>query len=428
MFSANENLKGFDMEKYIIDGGCKLEGVVKIQSSKNAVLPLLAASLLTKEEVIIKNCPKITDVFNMIKILEILGCKVEFQEKNLKIDSAKAKGCKIPEDLSKTMRSSIFLLGSIIGRFKYAAISYPGGCNIGSRPIDLHIEGLKSLNIKIIEDKDVIECIAEKLKGASFCLRVPSVGATENIMLAAVLAEGKTTIYNSALEPEIVELQNFINAMGGCVKGAGSPVIEILGVKELKKVEFSPVSDRIVAGTMLILGALCGSELELNNCIPKHLISLITKLRETACHIECINDKIYIQAPNKLLSVKTIETAPYPQFPTDLQAQFLALAAVTKGETRITETIFETRFNHVAELVKMGAKIEVLNRTAVVKGVKNLKGAKLQAKDLRGGAALVLAGLKANGTTIVEDIYHIDRGYEDFEGILTSLGAKIKRV
>lgn len=416
------------MEKFIIDGGLKLNGKVQIQSSKNAVLPLLAASLLTKEEVVINSCPKITDVENMIKILQILGCKVSFRGSSVVIDSSKAKGCSIPCDLSKAMRSSVFLLGSIIGRFKYGTISYPGGCDIGQRPIDLHLKGLKSLNIKINERGGEIECVAKNIKGAAIHLDFPSVGATENIMLAAVLAEGKTIIQNSAKEPEIVDLQNFINAMGGKISGAGSDTIEIIGVKELKNVNYTPISDRIVAGTILILGAMCGGELELSNCIPEHISSLIFKLRETACLIECKNDKIYLTTPKKLLPATTIETISYPGFPTDLQAQFLALATITEGTTIIVENIFETRYKHVPELIKMGADVTVQNRVAVVRGVKNLSGAKICAKDLRGGAALVLAGLKAEGTTVVDDIYHIDRGYENFENILTSLGAKIKRV
>ena len=416
------------MGKFIIDGGTKLFGSAIIQSSKNAILPMLAASLLNREKVTINNCPKIADVLNMIKILESLGCSVVFEDGKVEIDSSRASGCKITHDLSKALRSSIFLLGSILGRFKYGKVAYPGGCDIGQRPIDFHLKGLKCLSVEITEFGGEIECIGENLQGANIQFDFPSVGATENIMLAAVLAEGKTIIRNAAKEPEIVDLQNFINAMGGNIKGAGSSTIEIVGVEELKKVSYTPIPDRIVAGTLLMAGAMCGGEIELCNCMPEHVYSLIFKLRETACQIELQNDKIYLKVSRRLKCVHMVETAAYPGFPTDLQAQFVSLASISEGTTAIVENIFETRYKHVPELIKMGANITVRDRIAIVRGVQKLTGAEIFAKDLRGGAALVLAGLCADGQTVVNDIYHIDRGYERLDELLTTLSAKIKRV
>ncbi|MCL1901649.1 MAG: UDP-N-acetylglucosamine 1-carboxyvinyltransferase [Firmicutes bacterium] len=415
------------MEKIIINGPNELYGKIEVHSSKNSILPILSASILAEGKVILKNCPKITDIENMLKILDSLGCEVSFIDGTITIDGQNASKCNISAELSKNLRSSIFMLGSILSRFKYAKIAYPGGCDIGKRPIDLHILGLKKLNAKIIENFDGIECIGENLKGNLVDLSFPSVGATENIMLAAVKAKGDTTILNAASEPEIVDLQNFLNKMGAKISGAGTKKISIVGVAELKGVEYSPISDRIVAGTLLIATAMCGGEVVLNNFNCRHLESLVSILRKSACKVKCKNDKIYIQSKKKLNFLSKIITAPYPGFPTDLQAQIVAAMAVANGVSEVKETIFETRFKYIDELKKMGADITVNGNTATINGVRQLTGAKVFAKDLRGGAALILAGLAAFSKTEVFDIYHIDRGYESIEKMLHRLGADIVR-
>lgn len=416
------------MEKLIVKGNRKLSGKINVQTSKNAVLPILAASILTNKKVILNKCPKIIDVFNMLKILEELGCNVKWEEDTVIIDSSNACKSEIPQNLAKELRSSIFMLGSILGRFHNAKVAYPGGCDIGIRPIDLHIKGLSLLNVKIEENGGTLYCDGKDIKGAIIHLDCPSVGATENIMMAAVLAQGSTIIRNAAKEPEIVDLQNFINAMGGKIKGAGSSTIEIEGVKKLDGVEYTPISDRIVAGTYLIAVAMTGGKVELENCCNEHIYSLITKLRESTCKIEYFNDKIYLSSPKQLQSIHTIETMPYPGFPTDMQAQLLSLTTIAEGTSLIIENIFETRFKHVAELIKMGAKVTVRDRMAIVRGVSKLNGAEVWAHDLRGGAALLLAGMAAEGVTEINDVYHIDRGYENVTDIMQNLGADVKRI
>ena len=416
------------MGKYLIDGGRKLDGKIIIQSAKNAVLPLLAASILTDEQVIIHKCPKISDVINMKEILSELGCYIQFEGDTLIIDSGQATCHEIPKRLASELRSSIFMLGSIISRFGKAKVAYPGGCDIGLRPIDLHLKGLKRLGVNICEENGLIDCICEEVKGAEIVLDCPSVGATENIMLAAVKAKGRTTIRNAAKEPEIVDLQNFINKMGGKVYGAGTTTIIIYGVEKLNGVEYTPIPDRIEAGTFLIAAAITGGNIEISNCNREHIASLIHKLRETACKIDCKNDKINIKATDKLFSFNIIETMPYPGFPTDLQAQMLSLACVLNGTSMIVENMFETRYKHVSELIKMGADITVRGRTAVIRGVNNLSGSEVTAWDLRGGAALTIAALNAKGKTIVDETEHIDRGYFNFDEKLRQLGADIKKI
>lgn len=416
------------MEKLIINGNKKLSGKICVQASKNAVLPILAASILTDKTVVLKKCPKIIDVYNMIRILKELGCDVKWEEDSIIIDSKNACKSEIPQNLAKELRSSIFMLGSILGRFKYAKVAYPGGCDIGLRPIDLHIKGLSLLNVIIEENGGTLFCDGKDLKGGNVHLDCPSVGATENIIMAAVLAKGNTIIRNAAKEPEITDLQNFINLMGGKITGAGSSTIEIEGVTKLNGVEYTPIPDRIAAGTYLIGAAMTGGVIEINNCCIEHFYSLVTKLRETACKIECFNDKIYLSSPKRLLPIHIIETMPYPGFPTDLQAQILSLCTIADGTSIIMENIFETRYKHVAELLKMGAKVTVRDRMAIVRGVNKLNGAEVWAHDLRGGAALVLAALAAEGVTQINDITHIDRGYEKIEIVMQSLGGDIKRV
>ncbi len=416
------------MEKYIINGGNKLYGSVRIQTAKNSVLPILAAAVLTDEKVTVKNIPQISDVRNMIKILTCLGCKAVYDGDNVIIDSSASDCCEIPSALAHELRSSVFLLGSVISRFRSAKIAYPGGCDIGLRPVDLHLNGLKRLGVEITEKNGYIHCKCDKLRGNEIMLDCPSVGATENIMLAAVKAEGVTTIANAAREPEIEDLQNFLNLIGAKVSGAGSSTVRIEGVKKLYGCEYSPIPDRIEAGTFLVAAAMCGGEITAEGAKPENIISLIHKLRENGCKIHINNDKIVLENHRRLTSVKSIETQPYPGFPTDLQAQYTSLCTVCSRHSIITENLFETRFKYVPELRKMGADITVIGRNAFVRGVEKLKGASVMAHDLRGGAALVLAGLAAEGRSEVLDISHIDRGYGSFEYKLRNLGADIVRV
>ena len=416
------------MDKFIIDGGEKLYGKVRIHSAKNTVLPLLAASVLTDEQVKIRGVPAITDVENMLRILSEVGCAIKRQKDCAIIDSSNAVSHEIPTRLTKELRSSVFMLGSVLTRFRRAKISYPGGCDIGLRPIDLHLSGLKRLGVEIFEKDGYIHCEAQKLKGAEILLDFPSVGATENIILAAVKAEGITVIRNAAKEPEIIDLQNFLNAMGAKVRGAGGGTVVIEGVKKLHGVDYTPIGDRIEAGTYLIAAASCGGEIETNGVPPENIAALLHKLREIGCKVYAKNDRIVLWSNGQLNAAKLVETMPFPGFPTDMQAQYSALCCTAKGSTLVVENLFETRYRYAAELKRMGADITVRGRTALIRGVESLHGASVTASDLRGGAALVVAALKAEGQSDVIDLSHIDRGYAEFEYKLKKLGAKIKRV
>ncbi len=416
------------MDTYIVEGGEKLYGRVRAQSAKNSVLPLLAGAVLTDEQVKIRGVPKINDAENMLRILTEVGCNIKRQKSCVVIDSSNAVSHEIPQRLTKELRSSVFMLGSVLTRFRRAKISYPGGCDIGLRPIDLHLAGLKRLGVKITEEGGYIECRADKLVGAEILLDFPSVGATENIILAAVKAEGITVIRNSAKEPEIVDLQNFLNAMGAKVRGAGSGTVVIEGVKRLHGVDYTPIGDRIEGGTFLIACAVCGGEIELVGVRSENITALLHKLRENGCKIDIKNDKIILQSDGKLRSADLVETMPFPGFPTDLQAQYAALCCTARGTTIVVENLFETRYKYVAELKRMGADVTVRGRTAVIRGVETLHGAKVTACDLRGGASLVVAALGAEGKSEIWNLSHIDRGYADFEGKLRKLGAKIRRV
>ena len=420
-------IQGVIMDKYIINGGNRLCGKIRIQSAKNSVLPILAATVLTDEKVTILNVPDITEVRNMLRILGCLGCRAQFDGNNVTIDSSSAVSYEIPRTLAHELRSSVFLLGSVVSRFRKAKIAYPGGCDIGLRPIDLHLKGLKRLGVRIDEHNGYISCECDVLKGNEIMLDCPSVGATENIMLAAVTAEGTTIIKNAAREPEIEDLQNFLNSVGAKVKGAGSGTIVIDGVKKLGGGVYQPIADRIEAGTFLIAAAMCGGEVDLIGANGEMLSSLLHKLYENGCKIDAKDDKISIVSDRCLRSVKSVETQPYPGFPTDLQAQMTALCAVSKGSSVITENLFETRFKFVPELRKMGADITVADRCAFVRGVSRLRGATVIAQDLRGGAALVLAALAAEGKSEVLDISHIDRGYSGLEYKLRAVGGDIVR-
>ncbi len=416
------------MEKYIVEGGEKLYGSVRAQGAKNAVLPLLAASVLTDEPVKIRGVPLISDVENMLRILTEVGCKIKRQKSCVVVDACSAASHEISARLTKELRSSVFMLGSVLTRFRRAKIAYPGGCDIGLRPIDLHLSGLKRLGVRIVEKDGFIHCEADKLRGAEILLDFPSVGATENILLAAVKAEGITVLRNAAKEPEIVDLQNFLNTMGGKVKGAGGDTVVVEGVKKLHGADYAPVGDRIEAGTFLIAAATCGGEIEVSGVSFDFLAALLHKLRENGCKIHIKNAKIVLESDGALRSAKLVETMPFPAFPTDLQAQYAALSATARGSTLIVENLFETRYRYAAELKKMGADITVRGRSALVRGVERLHGASVLAGDLRGGAALTVAALKAEGRSEVVDLSHVDRGYADFEGKLKRLGAKIRRV
>ena len=416
------------MSRYIIEGGNPLEGSIDVKAAKNSVLPLLAACILTEDKVTLRNCPDISDITNMLKIMINIGCVVERDDMgNITVDSSDIYCGEVPCVLAKELRSSIFLMGPMLSRVKKAKISYPGGCEIGMRPIDIHLSGLRELNIDINEEYGYLDCDASKAEAAQIVLDLPSVGATENLMMASVFLEGKTVLRNCAKEPEIADLQNFLNLMGAKISGAGSSVIVIEGVKKLHGVEYTPIPDRIIAGTYIIAAAMCSGNVELRGVVPEHIYSLIAKLSKTACKIYCKNDKIIVKSKGRLRSLDRIDTMYYPGFPTDMQTQMLALQTISKGTSVIVENIFETRYKTVPEFKKMGADITVRDRTAIVRGVSRLKGAEVCATDLRGGASLVLAGLAAEGITEVKDIYHIDRGYEDMSRVLAELGAKIER-
>lgn len=414
------------MSKLIINGGLKLHGEVTIQGAKNSVLPLFAASLLTDDNVVITNVPTLIDVDNMIRILRSLGVEVEKNGDKVRINAAEMNSFEIPNFLAKELRSSIFLLGSVLARKKKAKVAYPGGCDIGLRPIDIHIKGLRDLNVNIEESSGYIFCDASGMSCGEVYLDYPSVGATENLILASVLGDGCTIVHNAACEPEIVDLQKFINAMGGKVFGAGSSVVKIYGVDKLHGTVYKAMPDRIVAGTYAIAAAITGGDVRLKGAVAGDMRSLLSKLAKSSCIIIQNSDNIHIKA-NRRNAVTRITTQPHPGFPTDLQAPMMALQTVSDGISVISENIFENRFRHVSELRKMGAEIIVNGRTAVVKGVERLSGSTVYAQDLRGGAALVLAGLNACGTTFVEDAYHIDRGYENIEQALTQLGADVRR-
>ncbi|WP_425446988.1 UDP-N-acetylglucosamine 1-carboxyvinyltransferase [Dethiothermospora halolimnae] len=416
------------MSKYIIEGGKRLIGEVSVNGAKNAVLPVLAATVINNSPVTVFNCPKLRDVETMIRILQTIGCKVERMDDVVYVDSRTLDKIKIPEELVREMRSSIILMGAMLARCGEVEISYPGGCEIGPRPIDLHLKALKSLGAEIEEAHGFLYCKAENLRGCEIQLDYPSVGATENIMMVATKAEGITTIRNAAREPEIMDLQKFLKVSGVKVCGAGTSVIRIEGVKSLKGIEHTVIPDRIVAGTYMVASAITGGEVVLKNIEVEHIQPIIAKLREAGCMIYNNCTTLKIIGPRKPNAIEMLQTLPYPGFPTDMQAQLMALLSLANGTSIIQETIFENRFKHVEELIRMGANIKTMGKVAVIKGVKNLTGAKVSAKDLRGGASLVLSGLAAKGTTEVDNIHHIERGYENINDILSSLGADIKRV
>lgn len=415
------------MSTYLINGGNFLRGEVEIQGSKNASLPILAGSILSGKTSVIENCPLIRDTLVMKQILEKLGCKVVVSGNSFFIDSAKCNKDEIPSDLMREMRSSIVLMGALLTRHHRVVLTYPGGCEIGARPIDLHLSGLRKLGAEITESHGFIVCHANKLRGCDIDLDFPSVGATENIMLAAVLANGRTVIRNAAREPEILELQNYLNSMGAKVSGASSNLIKIEGVNELNDTMYHVHGDRIVAGTYLCAGAITGGEITIKGVPSEYIRSTLHKLQEMGCVVKLIDDdKVYLLAPRRLKAVNQTKTLPFPGFPTDMQSQMVATLTVGDGTSIMIENIFENRYKYISELTKMGAKITIEGKTAIINGVPKLLGARVEAKDLRGGAALILAGLVAEGYTTVEGINYIERGYENFVENLRSLGASIE--
>jgi UDP-N-acetylglucosamine 1-carboxyvinyltransferase len=415
------------MAKLIINGGAKLEGELSIQGAKNAALPVFAAALLTEEPVTIYNWPAISDVYYMLSILEHIGAYVEYEKDKLIISTQRASRWEMPDKLAKEIRSSIFMIGPILARFKMARFTYPGGCEIGSRPIDLHLQGLKKLGVNVTEAGGHIMCEGKKLHGGDIHLDYPSVGATENLMLASTLAPGKTVIRNAAREPEIVELQNVLNMMGGSVKGAGTSNIYIEGQSRLGGFTYKCIPDRIAAGTFMAAAVVTNGSITLRNVIPEHLFATTAKLREAGADIKVYEDAITISGEGRPKEMHLIETGPYPGFPTDMQAQMCVAASIAKGTSIIVESVFDNRFKYVSELNRMGANIVTKNNVAIIKGVEKLQGTEVTAMDLRGGAALVIAGLCAEGTTTVDQVKIIDRGYENFESVLFSLGADIRR-
>lgn len=415
------------MGKLIIDGGRKISGEIRVQGAKNAVLPILAATVMADDISVIKNCPCLRDVDKTDLILERLGCSVAREGNIVTVDAKNICDCRICEDLMREMRSSIVFLGAIIARCGEAVVSMPGGCPIGLRPIDLHLKALRTLGVDITEAHGYIKCTAKKIKGAEIHLDFPSVGATENIMLAAATADGITTISNAAREPEITDLGNFLTAMGAEVNGTGTSMVTIKGTDKLHGAQYTIMPDRIVAATYLAASAITGGEMCLTDVNPADMGAMLHALKEMGVGLSCGRDTIVQTSPERLKRLHTIKTMPYPGFPTDIQSPFMALATLADGTSLFVENIFENRFQHVDELIRMGADIKVEGRSAVVCGVRELTGANVVARELRGGAALVVAALAANGETIVNGTEFIDRGYESIEKYLQACGAKIKR-
>ena len=417
------------MSRFIVSGGNKLCGSAEVQGSKNSALPLMAAAVLVDGESVLFNCPDLSDVNASLRILRYLGCDARRESDTVIINSKCVCRGDIPDGLMREMRSSIVFLGAILSRCKRAVMTFPGGCELGPRPIDLHLKALKMLGANVTERHGVIECTAENgLTGAKIALSFPSVGATENIILAAVKAEGTTTITNAAREPEIVDLCEFLNKAGACIYGAGEGVIVIDGVKSLSGAEHTIIPDRIVAATLISAAAATGSDMEIEGIIQSHLSSIIPVFEESGCKIKCDCGFMRIKAPERLKAMPLIRTMPYPGFPTDAQAPVMASAAVAKGASVFVENIFENRYKHVGELIRLGADIKVENKVAVVNGVKSLYAADVQAQDLRGAAGLIVAALAAEGTTEISGIEYLERGYENFEVLLSSLGADVKKI
>ncbi|WP_442603774.1 UDP-N-acetylglucosamine 1-carboxyvinyltransferase [Paenibacillus sp. KN14-4R] len=415
------------MEKLVIEGGRPLSGAIRIHGAKNAALPILAASIMAEGTHVLHNVPELLDIGVMLQILRDLGCRAEQEGSVVSVDTSTIHSSHIPEQLMRQMRSSIFLMGPLLTRFGFVRLYQPGGCAIGERKIDLHLKGLQALGVRIQEHGETIECETDGLQGAEIFLDFPSVGATENIMMAAVMAEGITVITNAAREPEIQDLQNFLNRMGADIIGAGTDTITIRGVSMLQPCSYQIIPDRIVTGTCMVAAAATRGSITLHGVCPQHLTSLIHVLRRVGVQIHISDDIIQVSALTRPKSIERVVTAPHPAFPTDLQSQLMVLLSLADGLSVMKETIFEGRFKHVDELARMGADIRVDLNSAFVRGVPRLYGATVEATDLRAGAALVIAGLAAQGTTIIEQIHHIDRGYDRIEQMFNELGANMNR-
>ncbi|MBQ8171895.1 MAG: UDP-N-acetylglucosamine 1-carboxyvinyltransferase [Oscillospiraceae bacterium] len=417
-------------QKLIINGGRRIEGEITVQGAKNSVLPLLSACVLAHGECVLHNCPQLTDVDAACRILSCLGCRCVRDGGTICVDSSAVSGYEIPDDLMREMRSSIMFLGSVLGRTGRCRLSFPGGCELGARPIDLHISAMRQMGAVITEEHGYILCSTEgRLHGARIMLSFPSVGATENIMLAAATADGMTEIHNAAGEPEIRDLAEFLNKCGAEISGAGSSVIRIEGVERLHPAEHSVIPDRIAAGTYLCCAAATGGEVILSRCRTEDMTAFLNVLESMGCRAYSYGDgKLYFSGKRRLTAPPMIRTMPYPGFPTDIQAPIMAVTTVAQGTSVFVETIFDNRYRHVSELVRLGASIKAEGRVAVTEGVQSLTGAKLCAKELRGGAALVVAALAAEGTSEIVGVNYIDRGYENIEKTLRQAGADIKRV
>lgn len=412
-----------------IRGPVRLSGELTVHGAKNSTLPLMAAALLCEGESVLHNCPKLSDVDVSIRILRALGCRVKREGASLTIDPTSADDWEIPDTLMREMRSSIVFLGAILSKMGKAVLSFPGGCELGPRPIDLHVKALRRLGAEICEDYGWLTCTVNgRLKGAPVSLAFPSVGATENVLLAACRAEGMTVITNAAREPEICDLANFLNACGARIHGAGESTIVVEGVEHLHGCHHKVIPDRIVASTYLCAAAITGGSVLLRGTEPEHLSPLLPVFEECGCVLETEQDMVWLKAPRRLSRVRSIRTMPYPGFPTDAQAPVMSMLTLASGTSIFVENMFESRYKHVGELLRMGAKIKVEGRVAVVEGTSRLMGASVEAADLRGGAALVVAGLAAHGATSVSGLRYIDRGYESIEKNLSMLGADIRRV
>ncbi|MBT5472090.1 MAG: UDP-N-acetylglucosamine 1-carboxyvinyltransferase [Nitrospina sp.] len=416
------------MDKIVIEGGKPLEGTVKMSGAKNAVLPVLAATLLTRGRNIIEGVPKVRDVATMIKLLEDLGAQVEsYRNEKIILDTSKADNPEAPYDLVSTMRASCLVLGPLLARLGKARVSLPGGCAIGARPIDLHIKGLEAMGAKISLEQGYVHGKADRLKGIQFFFDTVSVTGTANLMMAAVLAEGETVLENAAKEPEVVFLADILNRAGAKISGHGTDIITIQGTTSLNPIECTIFPDRIETGTFMIAAAITQGDVTIENCMPQHVEPVTLKLQEAQVDVELGENKIRVKGKGPIDSVNA-RTHPYPGFPTDIQAQFMALMTLAQGQSIIMETVFENRFMHVAELKRMGADISLDGHTAIINGVKSLSGAPLMATDLRASASLVLAALAAKGQSIISRVYHIDRGYVGIEKKLMNLGAQIRRI
>jgi UDP-N-acetylglucosamine 1-carboxyvinyltransferase len=416
------------MEQYVIKGGNPLYGDVVIGGAKNAALAILAAAVMTDETVTIDNLPNVRDINVLLQAISEIGAKVErVNDHKVRINGSFIQDVRVDNEFIRKIRASYYLIGALLGKYKRAEVALPGGCAIGSRPIDLHIKGFRAMGANVDIAHGIIKAEAQHLSGTHIYLDKVSVGATINIMMAAAMAHGKTVIENAAKEPHVVDVANFLNAMGANIRGAGTDVIRIVGVEKLHKTEYSIIPDQIEAGTFMFAAAATGGDIMVKNVIPKHLEATTAKLLEVGCKVEEFDDAVHVVSQGRLCHTQ-VTTLPYPGFPTDMQPQMAVLLGIASGISTVTESIFENRFKYVDEMTRMGAEIKVEGNIAIITGVEKYTGARVNAPDLRAGAALVIAGLAAEGITVVDDIYYIERGYENFEGKLADLGATIEKV